>query len=427
VRITQIIQKEYYSGGILPLMDPVSIYLHIPFCHKRCSYCDFNTYTGQEGLIPGYIKSLSNEIRLIARKNVGRINIHTIFFGGGTPSLLSPDQISKILTTIDTNYKISSDPEITIEANPGTLSREYLENIVESGVNRISLGMQTHQNQKLRLLGRSHNHQDVITAVKWIRQAKIGNLSLDLIFGLPGQSLSDWKSTLKIAVDLSPEHLSIYALTIEDGTLMKKWESQGLILPVSDDGAAEMYEYTSEILSKAGFSQYEISNWAKKGSTPQTGVEDFPLITKGLTYESRHNLQYWRNLPYMGFGAGAHGYFNSYRTINVMHPEVYIKKLSTNPTRNQNIESLQTPATQEIVRVDLETEIRETMMMGLRLTNEGVSGIKFQERFGISMSAYFEIEIERFVQWGLLEWHGDILRLTPRGRLLGNQVFAAFT
>lgn len=391
-------------------MGPYSIYLHIPFCLHRCGYCDFNTYAGLVDLIPAYLDALCAEITWCSRTVGKRLPVHTIFFGGGTPSLLSVDGVARILDTLTANFDIVSSAEITLEANPGTLSLSYLSELRQAGVNRLSLGMQSANPSELRLLERQHGFEDVIRSVCWARQAGFDNLNLDLIFGLPEQALESWQHSLELALGLHPEHLSLYALTIEHGTPFGRWVERGLLSMPDPDAVADMYEWASEQLENNGYAQYEISNWGK-----------LPCI---------HNLQYWRNLPYLGFGAGAHGFAAGKRTANVLSPFDYAQRLRTGSESPLNEpEFPATPATQELISIDRSTEMGETMMVGLRLVQEGVSAQVFAQRFGQELDQVYRNQIQQLVGLGLLEWAGNeraILRLSKRGRLLGNQVFMQF-
>lgn len=393
-------------------MSACSIYLHIPFCRHRCCYCDFNTYAGQEDLIPAYVSALCREIELLAAAADQHLQIGTIFFGGGTPSLLSAAHLHRILAVLTDRFKLHPNAEITLEANPGTISAGYLRELRSSGVTRLSFGMQSADPHELALLERDHEFGDVASAVAWARKAGFENLSLDLIFGLPHQTIRSWQQNLSLAVSLHPEHLSLYALTLEHGTPLQSWVAKGLLSEPDADLAAEMYEWADQYLAKSGYEQYEISNWA--GS-----------IRAGADLRCRHNLQYWRNLPFMGLGAGAHGFAGGARTANVLSPAAYIQRLQNGRSR----EFPRTPATAELQFIDKETEMGETMMMGLRLTREGVSKDAFKERFGISLEEKYGPEIRELQSIGLLEWaeeDNDRLRLTSRGRLLGNQVFMQF-
>lgn len=389
-----------------------SLYLHIPFCRHRCCYCDFNTYAGQEDLIPAYVSALCREIELLAAAADQPPQVGTVFFGGGTPSLLPAAHLQCILGSLDDHFELQSKAEITLEANPGTLSPGYLRELHSSGITRLSLGMQSANPDELALLERGHDYGDVANAVAWSRQAGFENLSLDLIFGLPYQTLYSWQQNLRLAVSLQPEHLSLYALTLEHGTPMQSWVAKGLLSEPDGDLAAEMYEWADEYLAEGGYPQYEISNWA--GSR-----------RAGADLRCRHNLQYWRNLPYLGLGAGAHGYAGGARTANVLSPAAYIQRLQNGGAR----QFPRTPATANFQLIDKQTEMGETLMMGLRLTQEGVSKAAFKDRFGINLEEKYGREIRELQSIALLEWAGnddDRLRLTSGGRLLGNQVFMRF-
>ena len=433
-------------------MVPYSIYLHIPFCAHRCGYCDFNTYAGLEAHIPEYVSALCAEIEWVAASDGQKLPAHTVFFGGGTPSLLPAREIERILTALQDAFDLQPDLELSLEANPGTLTRSYLHDLHSLGVNRLSLGVQSTHPGELKLLERIHTYPEAIQSVTWARQAGFENLNLDLIFGLPEQTLQTWQRTIQLALGLNPEHFSLYALTIEQDTPFGRWSRRGLLSPPDPDLAADMYEWAAEQLANHGYTQYEISNWAHSRPSP-TGSSFAPA------YVCRHNLQYWHNLPYLGLGAGAHGYAAGYRTENVLSPVKYIQLLKANnqqptadrhqPERPQTSEISKTsqawvtkekntvksvfpwsPAIQSIHPIDRQTEIGETMMMGLRLTQQGISGQAFSMRFGRSLEQVFRVQIERLVRLGLLEWanyNGDrVLRLTTKGRLLGNQVFMEF-
>ncbi len=391
-------------------MINTSLYLHIPFCRHKCSYCDFNTYAGLADLIPAYVEALCREAVFVRAAAGRRIPVHTIFFGGGTPSLLSGDQVAQIITALDEAFEIQPDAEITMEANPGTLSVEYLMEIRKVGINRLSLGMQSASPEALALLEREHAYPDVIHSVSWARQAGFANLSLDLIFGLPHQTLSAWQNTLEHALALNPDHLSLYALSLEHGTPLRTWVDRGLVGSPDPDLAAEMYEWATERLAPAGFGQYEISNWAR-------------FLDEKKLDMCRHNLQYWRNLPYLGLGAGAHGFIGGYRPANVLAPGAYIKRIHEGEPQDFP----RTPATGELSPIDAYTEMQETMLMGLRLTEEGVSSTVFQDRFGARPNDVFKKDLEELARAGLITLEeGDIVRLTVGGRLLGNQVFMRF-
>jgi len=396
-------------------MQPTSLYLHIPFCRHRCGYCDFNTYAGLDNLIPAYTDALIAEAEWLAAAAGERLPVHTIFLGGGTPSLLPLEAMRRLLQALHAAYDVAADAEISLEANPGTLSPDYLAGLRAAGFNRISLGVQSASPHELLVLEREHDFSDVVNSVKWARQAGFENLNLDWIFGLPGQSLASWQRNLELAIGLAPEHLSLYALSIEHGTPFKELDTRGLLALPDGDAAAEMYELADSMLGGAGFVQYEISNWAKPG-------------TDGQPLACRHNLQYWRNLPYAGLGAGAHGFWAGHRTANVLAPAAYIKRMreAVQAGGARAAQLPRTPATASAEQVDAHREMGETMMMGLRLVREGVSQTGFAERFGSTLEQAYGRSIRALQQRGLLETASGVLRLTQQGRLLGNQVFMEF-
>jgi oxygen-independent coproporphyrinogen-3 oxidase len=432
-----------------------SIYLHIPFCMHRCAYCDFNTYAGQEDSIPAYVDALCNEIEFVGARAERRsergeaepktaVEAHTIFFGGGTPSLLTPNQFDSIFKAIRANFTLTKDAEISIEANPGTVTEEALCQLRAIGINRISFGVQSANAFELKMLERAHDFFDVIEAVTSTRRAGFNNLNLDLIYGLPEQALETWQTTVKRILDLHPEHISAYALTLEHGTPFGRWASKGL-LPLPDpDLAAEMYEWACETFEANGYLQYEISNWAKDSAL--SGVQrsrsatinptfDLPPLTP--SFACRHNLQYWRGLPYLAFGAGAHGYADGYRYSNALRIKTYIERITNYQLPNSPfLQFPLSPATVNQHRQSPKDDISEFMMTGLRLTREGVSDSEFQNRFGASIHDVYAKDLDDLLKLGLIELVSvgadrDAgrplrLRLTARGRLLGNQVFMRF-
>ncbi len=389
---------------------PYSIYIHVPFCTHRCAYCDFNTYAHQESLIPAYVEALRGEIEFVGRRLplADRVEIHTVFFGGGTPSLLSGPQIGALLDALRAAFAFVPHPEVTLEANPNTGSPSRLFAWRKAGVNRLSLGLQSANPEELRLLERNHSFLDVIEAAASARKAGIHNLNLDLIYGLPEQTLASWQTTVRRALDLQPEHISAYALTLEPGTPFGRWTARGLLPLVDPDLAAEMYEWASDFLEQAGYRQYEISNWARPGR------------------ECLHNLQYWRGLPYLGLGAGAHGYANGYRYSNVLRIKTYLDRLT--PPWPAHLPFPLSPAVVHSHRQTLQEDMAEYMLTGLRLTRQGVAATEFRARFGRDLLEVYRRPIEELTRWGLLEWgeEGGVLRLTRRGRLLGNRVFLRF-
>ncbi|OIN89085.1 MAG: hypothetical protein AUJ21_10200 [Anaerolineae bacterium CG1_02_58_13] len=395
-----------------------SIYLHIPFCVHRCAYCDFNTYAGQNDLIPAYVNALIREINFVGHQITNpQLPITTIFFGGGTPSLLSGPQVASVMDALRAAFAFSPNLEATLEANPGTVSQSFLADIRAAGLNRLSFGVQSANPDELHMLERAHDFFDVIQSVKWARGAGFDNLNLDLIYGLPEQTLVRWQNTVKRIVDLHPEHISAYALTLEHGTPFGRWSAKGLLPTPSPDLAADMYEWASEYFESAGYVQYEISNWAKVNSEFRIQNSEFMC---------RHNLQYWRGLPYLGLGAGAHGYANGYRYSNFLRIKTYIERLANYQLPITNYQFPLTPATVNHHRQTPRDDMGEFMMTGLRLTREGISSAEFESRFGARLDEVYGKDIEELTRLGLLERQAERLRLTRRGRLLGNQVFMRF-
>jgi putative oxygen-independent coproporphyrinogen III oxidase len=397
-------------------MSLTSLYIHIPFCVHRCGYCDFNTYAGLQKWIPEYVQAVCRELEIISTTEFEPLAIHTIYFGGGTPSLVTSDGIKTIINTVKRHYDCSNLDEISLEANPGTISTDYFGELRQAGVNRVSLGMQSANETELALLQRQHTFEDVTKAVKWARAAGINNLNLDLIFGLPNQKTAHWMASLEAAISLRPEHLSLYGLTIEHGTPLQHEVETGALAHPDPDLAADMYEAARDRLPEAGFVHYEISNWARESKDKESFV-------------CKHNLQYWRTLPYLGIGAGAHGFINHYRTENIANPVAYIKRFRDHPlfAAGQATGFPKSPATLQASFIDQNTEIGENMMMGLRLVQEGISGQEFYKRYGLSLDAKYGAEIKRLIEVGLLERiPADSLRLTNKGQLLGNLVFREF-
>lgn len=387
----------------IPAAPSLALYLHIPFCRTRCTYCAFNTYTGQDRLIEPYMRALAHEIRMAG--GADRRAAHTIYFGGGTPSLVPADLLSMILATCDDTFALADATEITVEANPATVDLDALRALRHAGINRLSIGMQSAHASELALFARGHSVDDVRDTVHLARRAGFDNLSLDLIYGNPGQTVEMWQASLNAALAMEPEHLSMYSLGIEDGTPMQRWVARGQVEPPDPDLAADMYEWATDRLAQAGFEQYEISNWAKPG------------------YACQHNLQYWRDLPYLGLGAGAHGYAGGLRYSVVLRPADYIERMGS---QQQSLPFPRTAAWLESEIIDAQGEMAEIMVTGLRLIQTGVDAQAFEARTGRGLWAVYGEQIRQLIRDGLLEQRGSHLRLTPRGRLLGNRVFEAF-
>ena len=390
--------------------EPLALYIHIPFCETKCPYCDFNTYAGIEGLIPTYMDALTQELRLWSAA-LGPVPISTIFFGGGTPSYVPPELIGRLLSTVRSAFTLVTNAEITLESNPGDVTMERLAGWRTTGVNRLSIGVQSLDDELLQLLGRRHTSQEAIDALGYAQASGFDDVNLDLMYGLPDQSFGQWRRTLQDTLDLGPQHLSLYCLTLEDGTPLEARVRDGSVSTPDPDLAADMYELAEELADRSGFEHYEISNWALPGHT------------------CRHNLAYWRNQSYLGVGPGAHSYLQGHRFANLSSPREYIKRISRR-AESASIPQGFSSALQEglvdmVERVDMRMEMGETMMLGLRLAN-GVTRDSFKARFGQTLMDVFGAAIQELEGFGLLQWNGDHLSLTPRGRLLGNEVFQRF-
>ena len=399
------------------------LYLHIPFCLRRCRYCDFFSTEGKLNRIPAYVRALLGEIEWTGGGG-GNPPADSVFIGGGTPSLLEPQQVRLVLERIRASFRCDPKTEVTLEANPGTLDRTRLIAFREAGVNRLSLGVQSADDEELRMLGRIHTYAEAERTYRNARRAGFGNISLDLMYGLPGQTEAAWTQTLERALALGPEHLSLYALTLERGTELARAVRRGALPAPEGDAAADMYERAEEMLAAAGYRHYEISNWARDASAA-AGVEPAVLNAPGFpAYACRHNLRYWLIRPYLGFGAGAHGCAAGKRYANIGSVEKYIDRIRTGSARRFPL----TPAASRSTLHTREDELRETMWLGLRLTEAGVDRAAYRSRFAEDYYERFRKEIDFSIAGGLLEWtrNGEALRLTPRGRLLGNRVFQLF-
>jgi oxygen-independent coproporphyrinogen-3 oxidase len=389
----------------------LSVYIHVPFCVRRCLYCDFITYAGQQAWLPAYVEAAIKEVHWLcsSRRELSE-PAQTVYFGGGTPSLLSIEQVKALLTAVDLSFGLMENAEITLEANPGTLTLDYLRELRAIGVNRLSLGVQSFSNAELAQLGRIHNREEALESILWAKQAGFENLSLDLIFGLPKQSLKAWEYNLQEAIKIHPEHLSLYNLIVENGTPLAEQIAKREISAPDDDVAADMYELTMDFLTSAGYEQYEISSWA---TSPE--------------FESRHNKAYWQMTPYLGVGAAAAGFAENVRTLNTSSIPEYVQRIST---QRSALPYPRSAANREYNEVDGFTQMQESMMLGLRLTREGISNAAFRARYGQEISAAFPEEVHRLLAKGLVEWvdfpDGPHVRLTKRGKMLGNQAFMEF-
>jgi oxygen-independent coproporphyrinogen-3 oxidase len=385
-----------------PPRDLFGVYIHVPFCAHICPYCDFNTFSGQETLIPDYVEATKRETTMWSGAFAGRA-AGSIFFGGGTPSLLEPSQIGSLVAACQLEFDVAPDAEITVEANPNDLSERYCAGLLAAGVNRLSIGAQTLQHRGLRILGRLHEASQVAAAVSAARVAGFQNVSLDFIYGWPGQTLPQWEDDLAQVlmggIDGSrPDHLSLYSLIVEPGTPMADAVQRGIYIPVDEDRVADFYEHAISMLAEVGWKHYEISNWSASAQRV-----------------SRHNAVYWRNGDYAGIGAGAHGHVADRRSMNQPSPRRYIDLVMNGGTPTTNVEI-----------IDERTAMAETMMLGLRLLNVGVSNGAFTDRHGVSLQAAYGPQLERLAAIGMIHWDGHVVRLTSRGSFLANSVCAEF-
>jgi oxygen-independent coproporphyrinogen-3 oxidase len=381
----------------------IGIYIHIPFCAHICPYCDFTTYAGKDKLIPRYVRALETELRRAGEQHAGRA-VGTIFLGGGTPSLLSGEQMGTILDACRGSFAIEPDAEITVECNPNGLTAGLLERYRHAGVNRLSIGAQTLDRRGLRTLGRQHESSDTLGALDAARDAGFDNVSLDLIFGWPGQTLESWTRDLAVILEhpRGPEHLSLYSLIVEPGTPFADAAARGILTMPDDDASADLYEIAMTTLRSAGWTHYEVANWAR---TPD-------LV-------SRHNAVYWRNGDYLGIGAGAHAHVEKLRTMNHLLPETYCAAVERGDATASNTET-----------IDERTARGETMMLGLRLVRDGVDAHAFSRRHGMTVEESFGAAIRELSDLGMLErdraGERDCIRLSPRGLMIANDVVARF-
>lgn len=366
----------------------LALYLHIPYCVQKCPYCDFNSYAN--GINNDFVPALKEEIG-IKSKNTDQYQIGSVFFGGGTPTTLSSAQITGILDFCFKKFSIKSDCEISIEANPGTVDYQYLKTLRKSGFNRLSLGCQSFHDDLLKRIGRIHNCDDIYKSFSAAKKAGFENISLDLMFGLPGQTLEIWTDTLQKAAQLKPTHFSAYNLTIEKETPFYYQDLKGY---PSEEVQIKMYERAVEYLSQAGYIHYEISNFAMKG------------------YECRHNKIYWNNNEYLGFGPGAASYLNGTRSKNILLPEKYIQTL---------LDKKEIPLFEKET-LDQKKSMGESLMLGLRMLR-GINLRDFERRFGTSVDSEFGEKIRKLRDEQLLEYTDEVLKLTRKGILYSNEVF----
>jgi oxygen-independent coproporphyrinogen-3 oxidase len=417
----------------------LALYVHVPFCRARCAYCDFNTYAGLDDLIPAYVEALCREIRMAGRR-WGSSSVATLYIGGGTPSLLPIDAVSDILEAVRVAFGLAASGEASLEVNPGTVTAGYLSALRVQGLDRLSIGVQSAEDEVLVALGRIHTWDDAVRTVRWAREAGFKNLNLDLLFGLPGQTVEGWRAKLERVLDLAPDHLSLYGLTVEKGTPLARRIARQAVLPPDEDLTAAMYELAEEVLANSGFFHYEISNWARTLRPARFSGDhwwpEFAETDEGTEtseevspYVSRHNLTYWRNEPWLGVGAGAHSWMPrdlwsdpstasaGRRWSNPQHPEDYVTAVREG--------SYPLSCCPDVEEIDRELAMGETMMLGLRLA-EGVRAATFAARFDAELEDVFGEQLTALCRLGLISWDGVVARLTARGRLIGNRVFERF-
>ncbi|MDW8516127.1 radical SAM family heme chaperone HemW [Priestia flexa] len=370
-------------------------YLHIPFCHHICHYCDFNKVFFKNQPVMPYLEKMRDEMKQTVERYPAN-DLKTIFVGGGTPTALDEKQLTYFLESIHESFPVHDVKEFTFEANPNELTEEKLRILHAYGVDRLSIGVQTFNEQLLEKIGRVHSNQQAFQAVDEARKIGFRNISLDLMYSLPGQTISDFKETLDIAFSLDVEHISAYSLIIEPKTVFYNLMNKGKLRVPSQEDEAFMYEMLMDEMDKHGYSQYEISNFARSG------------------YESFHNLTYWDNNDYYGIGAGAHSYIDGIRRSNIAPLKKYMQAVTE--TNHAYLDEI------SVSKVE---RMEEEMFLGLRKTN-GVNKASFYEKYKVEMNDVFSEPIKEYTNKGLLEQTESSLRLTKKGRFLGNEVFQAF-
>ena len=369
---------------------PLELYVHIPFCVRKCQYCDFLSSPSDEETKDRYIEALLKEIR--AAEHTENYEIVSVFIGGGTPSALKAEAIASIMRTLQEQFFFCEDAEVTIEANPGTVDLEKLTIYRNVGINRLSLGLQSTDAEELKLLGRIHSYEEFLKSYEWAREAGFSNINIDLMFAIPGQTGEAWRQHLYQVAELNPEHISAYSLIIEEGT---PFAEQNLDLP-DEDTEYQMYEDTAEILERYGYRQYEISNYAKQG------------------YMCRHNAGYWQRREYLGFGLGASSLYGGMRFSNTHQMQEYLKE-SRNPDQIR----------QDVTVLSRNERIEEFMFLGLRMT-EGISEKKFEENFDVRLMDVYGDILQKYEETGFMEHIETKWRLTRKGIHVSNHILADF-
>ena len=413
---------QVHGDAASALDEGISLYVHVPFCLSKCPYCDFNTYQGIESQFDDFLAAVIVEITAWSVV-LGRPTVNTVFLGGGTPSYLPDGDVARILDAITRNYSVRSDAEITAECNPNDLTPEKCAELRAAGINRVSIGVQSMDNGLLAMLGRRHDAGEAAEALDLCRRAGFDNVSLDLMYGLPQQSLDQWRDTAARVVALAPEHLSLYSLTLEEGTPLRRWVQQGRLPEPNPDLAADMYDHARAALAAAGYHHYEISNWTRPGR------------------ESEHNLAYWRNLQWVGVGPGAHSSLrvgevgSACRFWTVRSPREYARLAhawAEDAARDGAWPAVTADRVADVPTVDGSevsdeaTTAAETMFLGLRLL-VGMDVTAASARTGIDLAGRYEQELAELTADGLLVWEGDgRLRLAEEAYLVANQVFTRF-
>ncbi len=377
-------------------MERFGIYIHIPFCVKKCSYCDFVSFCSDEKTWEQYTNAVVCEIENKKIENPKKVT--TIYIGGGTPSLIPENYIVKIINTVKSRFKIEESAEITIEVNPGTVTEKKLVAYKNVGINRISIGLQSAEDRILKLIGRIHNYQTFLSTYNLTRNIGFENINVDLMLAIPTQTKEELLNTLNKVIELKPNHISLYSLIVEENTEIKKALEVGNLEYVDEKVEREMYWKTKRILEKNGYFHYEISNFAKRG------------------FESKHNMDCWNQEEYIGFGIAAHSYINNKRFSNISNLEEYIKNINEE-NFEKNIELHENQTKQD--------KMKEYMMIGLRKI-DGISISEFERRFRISPLFYFRFEIDKLVKENLLEVDLDYIKLTKKGLDFANIVFEEF-
>ena len=373
----------------------LGLYIHIPFCIKKCAYCDFLSWSGDKDQKEEYVRDLEQEIRSY-KTFAADYQVSTVYFGGGTPSILETGQIERIMGALRQTFRIEKKAEITLEMNPGTAQKEKLKVYRQLGINRLSIGIQSVKNENLKLLGRIHTYEDFLESYHMAREAGFDNISGDLISSLPGQTLEEWKEELEILIRTPLEHLSVYQLIIEEGTeFYERYGEHEELLP-DEETSREIYLWTGEYLENQGFRQYEISNYARAGK------------------ESRHNLRYWERKDYLGLGLGAASMIRNMRMSNTRDWEKYRTGCRDPRKIREEVEFLEEPR-----------QIEEFMFLGLRKTR-GVSRKEFRRTFGKDLDLIYEKTLKKYLENGMLQESGDRIFLSEEGILLSNHIFADF-